>query len=1493
MNFSKIQPRISTFVFAAVLLFCSSHTAFSEGSSGGLLGFLGSSAGSSADDAPGQELLGFFGSALGRATDYAKSKFDWTRQLVPFANFIFFLPQNLMRSLQDNDYTDRKFVIENKSADGDEQKNYGIEMDMGFEGSGDVNQPFGFVLHDGRFYFRSTKVRFIPEKFYLKNEDGTVKEAKRTDIREYPFSVLIPTLLRQFFQEKGLEAWNLIRRFMSPYPQDVAMIKIISLVAAAFENSKTGKGYPRVAHVPLELSILFSRLAKTPDISATQRQHAAGTKSNQWDPSKIVFMDGGPSEFIEGLPGVLKESINQIQFPVYEGELQEFKDMQGKGLTEAQELYGDMRTIVNYNVRTEFALDRILPFVDQTDDLTATDASLLMYAIKIHALERLDSLNSYILARVSAVSDFAGELIETSGHLSDTSLDSARSQLADMDSEGLREILEPQYEGLQNLLKEAQRVFSKRAVRSSDVNFLADQITGMDGEIDRLVFAVEQLGKAVVAGGDDDFRAAYKDLMVEIDELMTIKAETSKSVATGQKISLPLIEYLGLRYFQFEQLNYKKFDGDAGYFKDDSSLGTIQGVNYAMAVVLRAMKDLLKAESLFKQDTEGQYMISPTGERELVRGKLIYQDYHEKPIYFKQKVEEQADDLRSQVESQASLLSSAAQNLGLEAQEGQINEKLKKAEEYYESLNATYMHYLRQFRFDRRDLSGSFAGRPFDPAALGSMVKTEEEVAKADLDASAKEWIENNKLYVGSPMVRLDAMIRRKKIEQIIDNANDPTEAMKQEGVLAEKINKIAKYEADITKMNEIRGDLDARIAQENQSAGPTPEKIVYQEQMKELVAAIERRNLEIDATQAEIRAMKDQEKEKGQEQNFYQGALADLDAIINNHGLTAEQLDVVLTGPAAPGSALYEKIKNSLITDREFLMTAARVRELVESGQAASFIAEVDGATGAASEIDTETFESILASVEKGLNIPESESLLGAKMDSSKKIAGELMNKVLKGELDFRGLELEFVQKVGSGQGPDELKNAKGFFASLARACTFALLQVYKSQPGRDYDEFLAKKVIPGLGEGSSDEQEPEQKEDSIDALIEKMSEDVSTSQSGATVADAQLDEEFGHFVSELGQAVENNDVWSATAWESNVLVKPKKLPLTPSHRMDVVFAALSNLLTAKAKELGLTDVVVKRFHAIFASAKKILNEVEKSPDATLAKIEGWCVEMAQSTDPVEMQAYEKIRSLWRWMAPAMPYIVAYARYVTEAGTRTSVNEFLAREFANLLTRAKGFSKIARLYLDPILIRSLGVDTKTLIEASEEERQTMIEQNIAVYGNQIAGLESAAIEGLEGLESDVYAEIDRLESEAVSFLEGKAYDMEELERELAQTALAVSSGDMQFMLSSGDLDSYFNEVEATGINLVEMPTVDGGGPVLESDLAPVAEQGSEADEIAALNLQASGGEVSVPTVAQPSAPVATTTSGSTSSTVRASSTEKAVATPVETTTFVPVATTR
>ncbi len=1402
----------------------------------------------------------FLNSIVGNVKSYATSQLEWMQQLVPFANFVFLLPQNFIKSLMENEFSGRKFSIINKNTQ-DEQKSYGIEFDFGFDGSGDINQPFSFLIYNGRFYFRAVTAKFVPEKFYLKNADGSVKEVTRTDIRQYPFSTVIPTILKQLFQEPGLQAWDFVKRFMSPYPEDVCVLKLILLIASAYKNSKTGQGYPRIAHVPLELSVLFSKLAKTPNIVETQKLYPDGTKSNEWDPTKVVFLEGNPSKFIEKFPAALRDSLNQIQFPVYEGEQQEFKDMNGQGLTKAQTLYGKMRSETDYNKRTKMAVEKIIPFINSTETITQTDAQLLMYAIKIHTLERLDALNSYLLSKVSLLSGLTSTVSTAVDNIEVADLDLFKNSLSSLSGEQLRETMTVQYTLLKDLLTKSEASFPKRSVSSADISFISSQNQGLMGQIDRIVLAVDNLSKAIIETNDDNFKTAYRELVGEINGLATLKRSVSKSTFTGQKINSPLTEYLKLKYFQFEQLNCKKFDGDTGYFKDDALMDTVQAVSYAMGVVLRAMKDLMKAQSLFNVDTVGQYMTNLQGEKELIRGKLIYQDYSEKPSFYLMTVQDNAASLAQKVSAQGGSAVQTATDLGIDSatQMTQINDKLKQANDYFNTLNNTYLHYVRQYKFDRRDQSGMTAGMPFDPSVLTKVVQSQSELAAADLEKKANDLIAQYKLTAGSPLVRLDLMIFKKKVETLLAPISDNSYTLKQEAMLTDKNALVLKYTDDLTKLNTLKSDLDAKMLVASAAAAPTPtstttpstdptqastqtsasttqstEQIALKTQLDSVAVALKKRNDDLAAVQKEISDIKNLISSASTQVALYKDIITELDSSINNSDLKADNLDAALTSLPKSNSAKVS-ISTTAITDKDFLQLAIKVRELIVLGKTAQAAAK--------STVSTEEIaflaavKTVFTALEKGLAISAQDSIVGQKLEDAKIKADVILSKLISEETDFRAFELEFLKAMSPLDVPADLNGEYGFCASIARVCAFVMLSIYQSSLGVDSEKFLldfaAKLNAKQEPAATTATPSTAPSGDSVDALITQMSTPTTTTPSSTSVT--PVDDDFmakmEDFISVLSQSITSDGVWQTALWENDILIKPEMLPISEVERMDSFWSIVKNVIFTKKDDLNLAPDVYSRIHAACLWLSDLLGTLYSDPATLASKVESWAKKLVSSTSQdkqTQIKALNQIKDCWKWLGLALPYLIAYYKYVKEAGIKTSINDFLSKEFANLVVRSSSFSETANLYLDPILIKSFGVDTKTLIQSSADEQKALMQQSIAAYSSQIQNIESSSTNMFSPLSTSLVGSVAKslssLSSEPLTALSGTNYDFKAVEGEIAQkAAAAISSGDLQSMFNSNDFDAYFDKLSTDGVQFVEQQLSGGADSELATDSASSA----------------------------------------------------------------------
>ncbi len=1422
----------------------------------------------------------FLNSITGQIKGFATSQLDTMQQLVPFAKFVFNLPQTIIKSLMENDFSGHKLSIMNKDAL-DDQKNYGIEFDFGFDGSGDINQPISFIIYNGRFYFRSVSAKFVPEKFYLKNADGSVQEVTRTDIRQYPFSTIIPTILKQFFQEDGLQAWTFIKRFMSPYPEDTCILKLILLIATAYKNSKVGQGYPRIAHIPIELSVLFSRLKKTPNIVETQKLYPVGTKSNEWDPAKIVFLEGGPVQYIEKLPTTLQDSLNQIQFPVYEGEQQEFKDMNKQSVTKAQALYGQMRSINGYDLRTKMAKEKIVPFVDSTSTISPTDAALLMYAIKIHALERLDALSAYLMSKMAFITGLSNIVSSATAidQLGASDLDIFKKQLASINIDKLKELLNTQFNDLKDLLIKAQTSFSKRSVLSTDISFLDGQAQGLSAQIDRIVLAVTNMENAIIASNNDDFKTFYKDLIGEINNLSASKAGVINTTSTGQKISIPLIDYLKLRFFQFEQLDCKKFDGDVGYFKDDSAMDIVQGVTYATAVILRAMKDLMKAQALFNVDTQGQYMTNLQGQRELIRGKLIYQDYKEKPTVYLMNVQDNVKSLTEKISAQADSAVQQATDLGA----SQINDKLKQANDYFSTLNTTYLYYLRQYKFDHRDLSGSTPGTPFDASFLTQNIKTQAEIAAADTEKNANDLIDKYKLTSGSPSVRLDLMIFKKKVETLLAPISESSYTLKLQASLTDKQAMLLQYQDELKKLDTLKTTLSVKLpntanqttstttpatstttsttsptsatgstttptssattttpdsttsttsqapattssaastvtssssatsaasstetstsaATTTAAANLTTEQVAIKTQLDSVLLAIKTRNDDVAALNVAINSIKDSIDSTASKINLYKSAISELDSIINNFDLKVDNLDAALALPTMKNSlSINATVSTTQITDKSFLETVVKARELINSGKAASVIAQTTTGTDAKLLSGLKT---LFASLEKGLGIAAEDSLVGQKLEDAKTQANKIVIKLISGQMDFKAFELEFLN----------IKDTKsGFLPMIGILCCIVLRVIYKSPVGADLEKFLidyAEKLNSKTNQTVDTTQSTAPKQDAITAMIKDMT--VSQTQAQApTPLDEAFTKRMNGFIDFLDQAKNSDGFWQPALWSRDVLTNPKTLPISDVERMDAFWTSIKALLLTKKDELSLSADVFARFNALGYWLYELSGKLYSDATSLSQTAEIWAkkistVSAGQGTT-IDNKALDDLKAFWKLLGSTLPYLIAYYRYVREAGVATSVDDFLAREFANLAIRTSSFSQTARLYLDPILIQSFGVDSKTLIQASSSQRDAILQQNIDLYNSQIQNISAQSQNAFASISENVSNDLQSLVAQPLASLTTAQYDLNAAQKELAQTAAtALSSGNLQEVLNSQDFDKYFDNLSTDGVKFVE-----------------------------------------------------------------------------------------
>ena len=141
-------------------------------------------------------------------------------------------------------------------------------------------------------------------------------------------------------KQKAVKTYKSMRNVLTLKPEHVFFIKALALLSSGSANSASGSGYPMYGHVSTELSLLFSRLAQTPDMKKSLTLNRGVKYPSQW--TKVQMIDVSELMSKAVFPGILKDLANVVKVPVEENEIQEMRDRKGKPLTQMQKLYSQI-----------------------------------------------------------------------------------------------------------------------------------------------------------------------------------------------------------------------------------------------------------------------------------------------------------------------------------------------------------------------------------------------------------------------------------------------------------------------------------------------------------------------------------------------------------------------------------------------------------------------------------------------------------------------------------------------------------------------------------------------------------------------------------------------------------------------------------------------------------------------------------------------------------------------------------------------------------------------------------------------------------------------------------------------------------------------------------------------------------------------------------------------------------------------------------------------
>ncbi|MFC1854721.1 hypothetical protein ACFLY6_02540 [Candidatus Dependentiae bacterium] len=662
---------------------------------------------------------GWLSSIRSYAARVSKKTLGTITELKPLCTFFVRAPINFMRAVKETKYSDRKFMIYQTPAArkaheesvssgefegirgrefGDDGKwGYRIEYDFGFEGGGDINQPLGFRIVDGRYYYRPVKGRLVPGAIQFQGERTALDmSTSRGRILQYFMLKTLSFILGG--KKRAVELWKGVTDLMTLKPEQIFMIKAFTLLAAGSRNSTAGTGYPRYGHVPTEMTLLFARLAETPDLQKCLELNDGVKYPSQW--TRIERVDVSDLMARAVFPSIIKDLANVVKVPVEENEIQEMRDRKGKQLTDFQILYSKMRMTYNYNDRSRFGTNQFLA-VDYRA-LNKTDRALYLYAVRKHVAERFKGLSQFVLRYIRDYEfGLAGEIKEASTGPEEVSLDvGGESEASDILPGGKMHIgsitgmIKDRVVPLKEFIRTAIDKFKEYRVSDSEIQYLRS----VENNVDFQVKKIEDMGGAAsvaeVAGDDEKAIGVANQLEQYLKQLAAQElVELSLGLST-RTVLLRFPDYLKLRAYQFEKILFQRFKGDVGFMFDDAYLGQKSATAHAMAIFLRAAKDQARAEELFKKDTRTYTMLDRNGNEVQIVGATLYQDKMVKAEQYLASAENSLT--RAQSEAATGELTSDIDGLFNSA---------TKASQVYQAYKSEFAFYLRQYPFDRRNLT--------------------------------------------------------------------------------------------------------------------------------------------------------------------------------------------------------------------------------------------------------------------------------------------------------------------------------------------------------------------------------------------------------------------------------------------------------------------------------------------------------------------------------------------------------------------------------------------------------------------------------------------------------------------------------------------------------------------------------------------------------------------------------------------------------------------
>lgn len=1356
------------------------------------------------------------------------------------ATFLINLPTALLNVIQNFNYNDQVLQVLSPSPT-EAGQYFGFQIDFGFKGSGDISQPLGFILSNGKFFYKPIKASFVPDQFLVKDSSGALVPTEKFDIFQDPYKSLILSILKLTPQDIGMTAWSYFTRIFNPMASDIYFLKTLLLVCTAAKNEASNNGqYPSLTSLPMEFATLAQRLAKTPDLLPSMAMFPGVKDTSLWDPLKIVYIKTDIKNTLNTIPSFIKSKIDQITLPISADSMQEMADLDGKDLLQGFYLYGQLRSQDDYDKRSSFIKGTIFDFLTKSGaSATATEMEKLSIGILSHMLERLRWIEIFLFTQFLDLTNINNIQSDGKIDIADLNLELVCAKLSALDYMVLKQKIELYFANLGQAISTILPILGTCKVRREILDAIAQQNQLLDSHKNEVISLIlDTIKKAILVSSDAntmaDFKTSYTQLKNHFDDFNAKRTDLIENTVSRPMVNVPFTQWAQYWFFKLDRLNFAKFSGDRGYYKDDTEISFSETVNSFMAIATRGIQDINKVTAAFKVDTSTLFDFTNNGVTKKTSCKDIYTETVEKPLALVSTRQEEYNKLLTQSTSATPLL--AANSTKLQT----AKDNLASALEIQTVSKLTFLSYLRQYLFDRRDSSGSYHGAIFDPASIAQIESQRADSLAASVNNNVRSLISKYNLNGPNAKARISALEDIAKIKVQLQAVTDVQTIASYNTAIASEQGKRTNNLAEQAKIGPVVTQLQAKLADktiDDQTRSSISTMIdTLSAQSSQLLAAIKQSDLVISENQAKLSL-------GTKSANTYNSLIARLEAIAGNVGYKEISPRASLSAESKDFADAYASLVTKL-SDQVAINTFAKLEELCSQDRLDFFLKTMT----TQGDLDSVLIDGLCSKFNQTFGLTSS-TPTNSLITSEKANAIALYNTVYNGQKTFESVEQDFIGLENSDSKKlVQIRGAKvaSFWITFARAFIYGLKSLVDSPIGLDLENFLQQNDFfknKTLNDAFSDVSSTAS---ALDAAQLFLNTSKSTGEYAAPVVAGRQ-----NFSAALGDMLNKPDLWSnPELWTPNFFKDFSVLPLDSVERVAFIKGALTSQLSANLQSMSSDQAFRDRLIAIaylfVAYSQTLLSnstDLTKSISSAFStKLKTWKQKADQVTsvaplsttssaasitqsltkgsaeplletqaivaappviDQTAKASLENVKDVLYWLSKNIKCLMFYYKYCMEVGTKTSIQDFLVKEVAQLMIKNSQVASLISQSFDPFLISVFGINSQMLLEQSSAQRANYIKQMITSNAYVFAGIDkySSMVSGAVD-----QAQTSALQSVATTLTEStftsplvKAEQISDLQKSL-QDMIGSTTPTIQKMYTSFVTQTYNSA--SNGINI-------------------------------------------------------------------------------------------